>query len=360
LLASDSHAQLVAKLGDEADALATAEVIAPPSEAVRRCVAVVQDSPLASLAPDRLVELAASASRKAALSARLEIYPKDMPARRALDLCAAVLRGLLTEEELIGLVRARYPKAEPLPPRPALDALLGPLGLTWNEADSKFGRPGERSASSLHTRFTSHTALTAPRGLAGVRQLDEQVVAADDFDDRVRATLDSQRLRIVGVTADKAEAGALALRARLKVPIVELDRELVAAMHGLMAKEGIAQTLVHEADLSGPSGAAWGNLRKLAEQAAAQLVAKWFPARQPMLLTQPGLIARYRLEGFLSDIVEAARRDDSAAVFLLVPSADTGGIPRISGELIIPGVRRAESVWMPTAWVKRHAPKLPT
>ena len=77
------------------------------------------------------MRLAAAASTRAAVSSRLEIYPRGMPAERALKLAHGALLGApeLTVEQIRERVLARYPEAEPLPGRPALDGLLSASGL---------------------------------------------------------------------------------------------------------------------------------------------------------------------------------------------------------------------------------------
>ena len=76
-------------------------------------------------------------SRTAAVSSRQELYPRGMPAERALRLGIGALSGLgigeaekgFTIEQIRERVRSRYPEAEPLPDRPELDALLAKVGL---------------------------------------------------------------------------------------------------------------------------------------------------------------------------------------------------------------------------------------
>jgi hypothetical protein len=76
--------------------------------------------------------------------------------------------------------------------------------------------------------------------------------------------------------------------------------------------------------------AAGGMAAFTAESVAASL----FPPRAPLLLTQPGLIARYRLDAFLTAMVQAAQRDAAAAMFLLGP---------------------AQALWIPRTWIARSS-----
>jgi hypothetical protein len=60
------------QLGGAADELASRTVLAGPAEGSRVLEAIVDQTPLATLAADRLVRLAAAASRGACASSRLE------------------------------------------------------------------------------------------------------------------------------------------------------------------------------------------------------------------------------------------------------------------------------------------------
>ena len=80
-----------------------------------------------------------------------------MPAERAATLSAASLSGALTVQDIQRRVAARYPEAEPLPDRPALDALLETLGLRWDDTQGKFARPPQRGSASAHTLIATTT-----------------------------------------------------------------------------------------------------------------------------------------------------------------------------------------------------------
>ena len=84
----------------------------------------------AAIAPSRLLRLAASASRKAALSSRQEIYPRGMAPLQALRQSLGALVGApqLRLRDIQDRVRGRYPEAAALPGRPELDRLLEEAG----------------------------------------------------------------------------------------------------------------------------------------------------------------------------------------------------------------------------------------
>ena len=76
------------------------------------------DPPMAS---ERLVRPATAASQVAALSSRLEVYPRGMEAGRALKLGIGSLLGpqQLTVDDIRQRIASRYPAAEPIPEPPS-------------------------------------------------------------------------------------------------------------------------------------------------------------------------------------------------------------------------------------------------
>ena len=100
-----------------------------------------------ALTDDRLVRLASAASTGAALSSRLELYPRGMPAARALKLGAGALVGpkKLPPQMVQDRIASRYPEAERLPGQPQLDAMLAAEGLhlRWDPTEGalRLARP---------------------------------------------------------------------------------------------------------------------------------------------------------------------------------------------------------------------------
>jgi serine/threonine protein kinase len=352
LLAQSALTPAVQRLGAAADELAARAVLASPGEVSRVLAGVVEGTPLASLSPERLTDLAALASKTSARSARLELYPKQLDAGRALKLSASVLIGELTPQAIQQRVLTRYPEAAPLPPRPELDALLAPLQMRWDEASARYVRPGERR-STEHTSHTAYPSLTTLP--SSQRAADPRYIALEEFEERLRITRDRRTLKVLGVVANYAQDAALALTRALDLRRVSLDELFSAAIHDFMREKGVEPDVFYAADQQGPGGEDWPELRQVVQQAAERVARQLFPAKEPLLLVQPGLVARYRLEGFLQRLLEASRDPHCAALFLLVPSRDKAGVPRINEELVIPEVGLPQTLWVPAEWLK-HRP----
>ncbi len=352
LFAHEPEASALAQLGLSADALAAREVLASPAEAARHFALVVEGGSLEGLPPARLIELGCAASKRAACSARLEVYPRGLGAERALELTANLLKAGAKPEEVSERVRERYPLAATLPLRPALDGLMQSIGFEWRDSEQAYARRGESAHTSLgtqvnafHSRFT-----TAPTGQP--RQQSAAALTARDFDQRLRAAIEDQSVRVLGVSIDAGHHAALRLAEVLGTPAVSFDALFLAELEVLTAEGKPGIELVKRTDGVGPTSPGWNNLRTLAEACAKRLIPKLVPAKQPLLLHQLGLIARYELTDFLRSLVQGAQARESQAVFLLVPCPDSGGTPRINGNLSIPGLLPGQALWLPPEWIK--------
>jgi serine/threonine protein kinase len=354
LLTSPDLIAELRQLGQLADRLADRDVLAGPSEtdrALREVVGV--DSPFAALAADRLVRLAAAASDHAAASPRLELYPRGMSGQRALKLSANALGSGIRPEDLALRVAARYPAAEPLPPRPELDALVKDLvGLDFDPAHDKYVRPGERLVSTVDTRYAIATRVSQ----LTPQSVSEREVEIGDFDDRLRTTLERRSLLVLGVPTDLAQDAAEILVRKTGLVHRSFDARFLAAIDALVAAQEIDPAVVVETDAAGPRADDWRLLTELSAEAAARVAAELLPPRRPILITEPGLLHRYRLDGFLRALVAASQDDTSEAIVLLCPGhgGQRGRAPTIEGEMLIPGLLPGQSTWIPLSWLNDY------
>lgn len=348
LFGSATLSPSVQELGRVADELAARSVLASPGEVLRLLSAAVSGTLLEGLPAERLTELATLASKGAARSTRLEIYPRGLTPERALALSGAVLTGDVSPAAIHQRVLARYPEAAPLPDHPELDALVAKLGLKWDDDRKIYVRPGER-------RGTQHTSLPSVAGLTTLpssqRLIDPRHIALDEFEEKLRITIDRRTLKVLAVRANYGAEAALRLTRVLGIRRVSLDAELSAATHALAKEQDVAEDVIYAADQLGPGGPDWGELRNLMQQAASRVAQALFPNREPLLVVQPGLLARYQLHGLLRAMLDASRDPKTAAVFLLVPAHDTAAVPKINDDLVIPEVGLPQTLWVPPEWV---------
>ena len=371
IVRTPGHARALRALGDAADTLAARAVLASSDEAKRELAralfetlptadrgaasqsdlaGVLALSPLAGLRDDRAMELAALASSHAACSARLELYPRALPAERAVELCQPILGGKLTPADVQSRVASRYSMAAPLPERPALDALMSKAGFVWDDAGSRYTRPGDLSSSTVHTRVSSIGASFVP---AQARtHVAPELVAAQEFEAQVKLALEYHSFRVLAATADRAHDAALAVARVFGLRLVALDTALVSAIETQRIALGIAKDdVIYDADGIGRTGPSWMRLMTLVDRATEALAKSLFPVAEPTLFVQPGLLARYQRSAFLRTLIEQGKDPSTPASFLLVPSHDTTSLPTINGELAIPGLFAAQVLWVARDWL---------
>jgi hypothetical protein len=347
LSVSGGHASAARELGAAADKLASRPVLATPGEVSRRLADVADNTPLADLSPERLAGLAAAASQSAALSSRLELYPRGMDAVRALELSAPAVTGGLTPDQLRGRIAARYPEAERLPGGSALDKLLA-SGFELERIDGRYQRVGARRSMS-----TAYSVISTPSLVRPGQPPSPGAIERSELEDKIRSALERRRFRILAVDARHAAAAVIALRDRFALEVVSLDRLFADGLDVLIDQMGIKPDDVYAIDHEGPGGPDWDGFKGLARQVAegmAETLTR--PGLAPTLLISPGLVARYELGDFLKRVVTHAKGSDDGPLFLLVPAFERGGIPLINNRLEIPGKEPSDGLWIPRGWIK--------
>ena len=348
---------VVETLGALADDVAAAPVLVSPGEIQRRLSGVIAGSPLERLTADRVVQLAALASQKAACSPRLELYPRGMDAPRALELSSSVLSAGMSAEQVQKLVSARYPDSAPLPPRPELDELLARHELHFSSVHGTYQRPHER-VGAQSTSFEPIGPVFDTATTSQPRAMNPSAIAARELDEQINHALDRKLVRVLAVNVADAHDVASRLLERKPLRQVRLDEALIEQMKALMTAKSVAPRVVHETDRLGRSNSnkGWNNLTALARGAADRVIQNLLPPLAgPLLLTQPGLLARYELTGLLQAVIRATAAPEAHAIFLLVPTHERSGVPRIEGTLPIPGVLPSQVLWITRDWLEnRH------
>lgn len=347
------------RLGDAADELADRSVLAGPEAALarlREVLAAQGDSRLDSLSGPRLLTLAAAASKHAARSAQLEIYPRGMPPAQALSHTSPVLGPEPTRAEVIERVRRRYPEAAPLPEGEALDLAMAELGYRFvpDERGGRYVRSSHGATSIVSTtRSTSLVHVTAHPGQP--LRMDDAALAARAFDERLHVAREQRRFCVLGVHYGKAMRARERLLNEHGLREVSLDALLLEEVRALCEEDEIDLADVWKVDAAGPDSPEWPDLVDLMKDAARRVVRRLLPAEAPTLLTNPGLIERFGLTELLaalSGVSDIRSESDSAALVLLVPTYDALGAPRINDRMPVPNVMGLTEI-IPRAWLEK-------
>lgn len=353
---SEAHVRYLEQLGRLADDLASREPLLPPKRAAEmiRAVDAGEEVGVAEISIHRLLRLATSCSKRAAVSAREEVYPRGMDAQRALILAHGVLVGdmKLTPSEVRSRVRSRYPDAQELPARPALDLMLATADpdLKWSDKEEGYVRRtvlATTSGSTSLRRFSTATGTRAPGS-------QPEVAEARKFEERLQHAHREDSFLVLMVQPGLAQEAETELLRRFTLERRQLDRMLLQAMKSMAARKNANWEKVLSIDAQG-QGNAWRNLNRLVADAVAEVEQALLSAKQPQLLTNPGLLRRYGQLGVLEKLRDAAgARDGVPAVWLLLPTEETSDLPTLDGEAIAL-IDSGQRTRIPTSWLEnRH------
>lgn len=343
-------ADFASALVDRTTALLAERTVVPSSELVAALRDVEAPEGAAPLADAHLAEMAASLTPTAAVNSRLELYRRGLSAAEAVGAARRALVAVtdVTVEQIAAKVRARFPEAEPLPGRPALDQLLRDvdLELRWNEQAGRYESPALVADPVTSMTLSRHATGQPTTGVTPV-----EIDVAADFHDRLRRSIDAGGLLVLVTDAKHVERAADEL-ARFPVTTVDVDDWLIGEIERLTASGRPSWDLVVQADAAGPGSTAWHNLRRLIDRAADALTERLAATSGTVLLVRPGLLARYdRLDlvGRWRDVVHDPG-SPLAQLWLLVPSPAASDGPILSGRPV--AVTSGEWVRVPAEWLR--------
>lgn len=364
-LNGEELADYAGNLGVAADQLATADPLVTPAAAIERLRLTAPPPSLALLSDHRLTRLAAACSATAAVSSRLELYPRGLAPARALRIARATLlgSGTLTEQEVRDRVRTRFPDAASLPARPELDTLLHiEVGLEWStDRTAANGTPlapgfrvppppaaaGLTAIGSSGTRYRTGTATAAP---------DEARAAAELTDERLRRHASHGGYLVLTVAPNHQERAVRELEA-LGAVQVDADRIVIEALRAEVAAKGIDwDRAILATDAEGPDGSRWPRLLTVARASAESLRSGLLKGPEHVVLTHPGLLARYDLFGVLDDLRERTTRiaEDGQTLrtlWVLIPTDDPAAAPSLAGRAV-PVTTPTEHLALPDVWLR--------
>ncbi|HEX2417769.1 MAG TPA: BREX system serine/threonine kinase PglW, partial [Micromonosporaceae bacterium] len=183
---SEDLLRYAVQLGLVAEELTVADSLPAPARAIDRLRRVTRPAAMLELSDSRLVQLAAAAGFRTEVNSQLQLYPEGMAAERALRLAAGSLvlpRGqTLPVDKLRRRVESRFPRAAPLPERPALDRLLAACGiaLEWDRNQQVYRPPVASSGSLFATPTGMGTVGGQAHGTDTISEAQTRIVAALD------------------------------------------------------------------------------------------------------------------------------------------------------------------------------------
>ena len=332
---SRARVDLLPRLGDRADALASTDPLLGEQRAYLALLEVCHSAGVEPPRSGRLLALAAAASSHAALSSRRELYPRGMPARRALKLASGAITGRaeLSDEELRERVRVRYPEAEALPPREALEQLLEQLHLPlrWDAQRGAFVSTAPRRlhlTGSLGSTSSIYSALE-----------DGEAYDLERLDEDLSQALRYGGFRVLTCAQRHMRRAQDRLLSRFEgLERVSVDRIWIEAMTEAGQQGRRKLSLEHLIQADQPDApdrirAQFGNFLTRAHQLAEARLGDYIG--RDILMVHPGLLGRYADHGSMQVLERWRDRVNTDAgphtLWLLVPADEQFDDPRIEG-----------------------------
>ncbi len=347
-------ASYAGRLGDEADTLANEDPLVPPIRVLQRLREISLPADATLLTDARLVRLAAAASQHAAVSSRQEFYPRGMDAARAIKLSQGALYGVpfLTVQQIRDRVSGRYPEAAALPDRPALDELLKSAGFdfNWDATGKGVGCYVShlRDAVSITSGSESVSRLATASGPQTPGEITPEIADARQFEERLERGIKEGSFLALMVHPKCYQRAAQELCERFPIELVDFEGLFIDALRDVATKAGAKWEAVVNADAV-PGTEPWKKFMVLVNRAMPMVEQRLTTATKTMLLTYPGLLARYDQMSLLENLREkVGRRDGIPGVWLLIPGDNQ---PMLDGKAI-PIISPGQRTHIPLAWIQ--------
>jgi len=364
LIVKDSDlADYAERLAKEADRLADSDPLLPPARVLESLRAI--EPPAASQAPSdsRLVRLAAAAATTAAVSSRLELYPRNMAASRVVKLCHGALLGTreLTLDDIRKRVSARYSEAQPLPERPELDGLLAGLDLALEWSPSAAGGRGAyvfrspetasaSSSTSLSGRMPTLFTPPAPTG-----EMPPEVVDARLFESKLHRAVKDGTYLALSVAPKGLDAVELELTRRFGVTSRNIDEILIRLMRRQAEAVKADWNVVLKADAAPRDSQDWRNLMILVSRVMPSLEQELLTTEGTALLVFSGLLARYDRLDILERLrdritIPSGTGTPLRGIWVLVPADEQNALPTLDRKPV-PVISSNQWARVPEAWL---------
>ena len=344
-------------LGREADDLALQDPLAPPARVVETLRRIRPPQGVPPLTDERLVKLAVNASHKAGLSSRLEVYPRGLEPRRAIQLAAGALLGTrdLTVAEISQRVISRYPEAAPLPGRPELDLLLDQVDtrLKWDPSADN-GRGAYRS--DRRDRVTGVTSSTLTREGTGphlANGINVDQLTAHQFTGRLQQSIQTAGYLLLVSTITNYLTVEQQIRRSFPVTVCDIDTLFLTLLKSEGERLKIKWEKILEADQTQEGSPDWNRLNQLVANYILPLLKAQIVAQQgPLLLTHIGLLARFNQIPLLDQIRDSICLDatNPRSLWVLLPSDDQNQLPTLHRRPV-PVATRGQWEHIPEVWL---------
>jgi hypothetical protein len=352
---SQELADYAFRLGHGAVRLAAEDPLAPPHRVLQTLQAIALPAGTTELADTRLVRLAAAASAHAAVSSRQELYPKGMDAARALKLSQGALLGVasLTVAQMRERVSSRYPEAEPLPDRPALDELLRVAGFDFQwDVTARQGTGGYvsqcRDTATITSGSESVSRQSTGIGSSEILEITPEIADARQFEERLQRALKDGAFLVLLVHPKYYQRAWAELCRRFPLTLIDFEAMFIKALREVAEKARVNWDLVLKTDAT-PHTGDWHRLLLLVGRAMPLVEAQLAASDHTLLVTYAGVLARYERMDLLERLRDTVgRRGGIPGLWLLLPGQHQAVMDGKAVPILSPGQRAN----IPESWLQ--------
>jgi serine/threonine protein kinase len=353
----------VEKLGELADRISMADPLLPRLRLFQEVYNLPQPASVPGCHPfsnERLIKLAAALSSNAAVSSRQEIYPRNMPAERALRLGIGALSGLglgnanegIKIDQVHARVRSRYPEAQSLPLDPnELESMLQRVGIDvfWDSDKQVFRRSASKVVATLGSSIgLRHTTATSTRHIDSTAP--ENVQARAD-EDRLQHAFRGGGFLILTVKPSRMRDCERELLHRFDLEKISFDRLLFNQLQAKSTEYEFPWTDIYEADTESKSSDDWRNLLHVVSEVTPLIASDLMQRERPLLLVHAGLIARYDQMSLLQTLRDRVGHDAACpSLWVLVASDSQSEMPYLDG-VQIPLISTGQRAFVSEFWI---------
>ena len=146
------------------------------------------------------------------------------------------------------------------------------------------------------------------------------------------------------------------LKDRFDLEIRNLDRLVISALRDKASEKRVNWSLVLEADGAGKESGDWGKLNTLVGMCIPEIKQSLGEGEHTLLLTYPGLLARYSQMTLFDDLRDMVGVTGSKlhGVWTLIPDDGDSPLPSVDGEAV-PVLSSGQHAKIPSAWLKERA-----
>lgn len=350
--APELRASYAVVLGEAADRLSLQDPLPSSQQVADTLARVTPPAGDVGLSADRLIRLAAACARQAALSSRLEFYPAQLSAARAVKLATNSLLGLrqFDMETIRRRIFARYPESSPLPGPTELEQLLKDAGLEvkWDGAKRAFVTLFSAGIISGTTQITRFGTNNRPRSSTA-----PDVQAALQIDERIKHTLSSGKLLTLSVDPKGLAIAQRELSQRFGLKVIDFD-EVVLSLLEAQAKEWDVDwniLLAADAALAGSVDAQ--NFATVLGEVWPKVEAQLLQDDSPGLLVNLGLAARWQRMPLFAKLADACMFGQRPPLIALITSPLTpDNRPVLDGQAVPVTINTTDYGRIPRAWLE--------